>query len=113
MKRQQLFVVDEIGKMELLSKGFVSAVRGLFEAVQSQQVHLQSPLTLKLGLGVVVLATVPVARHGMHPLVEELKRRKDCQLFEVRTVVYVRAYDNCRTQDKNLVKTDQNHQFPV
>ena len=90
--------------MELLSKGFVSAVRGLFEAVQSQQ---QSPLTLRLGLGVVVLATVPVARHGVHPLVEELKRRKDCQLFEVRTVVYVRAYDNCRTQDKNLVKTDQ------
>ena len=61
-----LFVIDEIGKMELFSGKFVEAVRAVF----------QCP-------GVVVLATLPVARQKSHWLVQELRHRPDCMLFEV------------------------------
>ena len=67
--QKNLIVVDEIGKMELFSKDFVDAVKGLF----------QHP-------DVVVLATIPIARQKSHWLVEELRHRHDCQLFEVRTI---------------------------
>ena len=68
---KQLFVIDEIGKMELFSRDFIEAVRALF----------QSP-------GVVVLATIPIARQKSHWLVEELRHRPDCQLFEVGNFQY-------------------------
>ena len=65
-KAKQLFVIDEVGKMELFSRDFVEAVKALF--------HCPS---------VVVLATIPIARQKSHWLVEELRHRPDCQLFEV------------------------------
>lgn len=63
---KQLFIIDEVGKMELFSRDFVEAVKALF--------HCPS---------VVVLATIPIARQKSHWLVEELRHRPDCCLFEV------------------------------
>ena len=61
-----VLVIDEIGKMELFSKNFVEAARSAFYYKN-----------------VVVLATIPVAHNRSHWLVEELRRREDCRLFEV------------------------------
>lgn len=63
---QTLFVIDEVGKMELFSRTFVDSVRSIF----------RSPAN-------VVMATIPIARQKSHWLLEELRKRKDCKLFEV------------------------------
>lgn len=60
-------VVDEIGKMELFSQSFVSLVRELFSSPQAT-----------------ILATVPVTKQRPIPFVDELKRREDVTLIEVR-----------------------------
>ena len=65
-------VIDEIGKMELFSQPFVSAVSSLFDQQDSD---------------VIVLATIPVARHKCHWLVEEIRHRSDCLLFEVHNYI--------------------------
>ena len=68
--RDCLVVIDEIGKMELFSKSFVSSVEGLFENLSNEWR--------------VVLATIPVAGRGKsHWLLEELRHRRDCRLFQV------------------------------
>ena len=67
-----LFVVDEVGKMELFSRSFVDCVKSLFRSPKE---------------GCVVMATIPVARQKSHWLVEELRQRKDCLLFEVAKTV--------------------------
>jgi nucleoside-triphosphatase THEP1 len=68
--RNCLVVIDEIGKMELFSKSFVESVEGLFENLSNE--------------GRVVLATIPVAGRGKsHRLLEELRNRRDCRLFQV------------------------------
>ena len=60
--------------MELFSSSFVKSVQALF----SPGPHPRS------GAGsVVVLATIPIARQRSHWLVEELRCRDDCLLFEV------------------------------
>ena len=64
--RRELVVIAEIGKMELFSHQFVDAVRELFQSDK-----------------VVIMATVPVTKGRALPLVDELKQRKDCALFEV------------------------------
>jgi len=56
------WVIDEIGKMECLSQGFVTAMRGLFDA--------PAP----------VLATV--ARRG-RGLIAEVRNRRDAELWEL------------------------------
>ena len=66
-KMKRLFVVDEIGKMELFSQDFIKVVQAVFQCPD-----------------VVVLATIPVARQKSHWLVEELRQRPDCMLFEVQ-----------------------------
>ena len=68
---RDLYVVDEVGKMELFSRNFVDGVKKLFDAPRDD--------------GVIVVATIPVARQKSHWLVEELRKRKDCLLFEVFT----------------------------
>ena len=68
--RRHVIVIDEIGKMELLSHGFVNAVRNIFEQKPKDTSDL-------------VLATIPIAGHKTHWQVEELRHRKDCMLFEV------------------------------
>ena len=65
--KKRLFAIDEIGKMELFSQDFVEVVQAVFQCPD-----------------VVVLATIPVARQKSHWLVEELRQRPDCMLFEVR-----------------------------
>lgn len=72
-QRGGLVVVDEIGKMELFSRSFVDSVRGLFEQQDNT----------------VVLATIPMARRKSHWLIEELRHRPDCMLFEVGIHMYV------------------------
>lgn len=69
--KSRLLVIDEIGKMELFSQNFVDAVKRLFE----QQDNL------------VVLATIPVAKHKSHWLVEELRHHPNSQVFEV--ILYI------------------------
>ena len=68
-----LFVIDEVGKMELFSTKFVKSIQALFNPEQKPT---------ETGT-MVVLATIPVARQRSHWLVEELRRREDCLLFEV------------------------------
>ena len=63
---KQLFVVDEIADMQLFSRDFVEAVKALFHCPN-----------------VVVLAAIPIASQKSHWLVEELRHRPDCRLFEV------------------------------
>lgn len=63
---KQVLVLDEIGKMELFSKPFSTAIKRVFD-----QKNL------------VVLATVPLAKGRGLAAVEEIKRRQDCSLIEV------------------------------
>ena len=66
-----LVVIDEIGRMELFSKRFADSVKRLFENESKRA-------------GVVVLATIPVAGRGKsHWLLEQLRHRGDCRLFQV------------------------------
>lgn len=64
--KKRMFAIDEIGKMELFSQDFVEVVQTVFQCPD-----------------VVILATIPVARQKSHWLVEELRQRPDCMLFEV------------------------------
>ena len=68
--RRILHVIDEIGRMELLSERFTQAVRSLFLRGEKEE-------------NVVVFATIPVSRQRSHWLLEELSKRKDCRIFEV------------------------------
>jgi nucleoside-triphosphatase len=60
-----IVVIDEIGKMELHSKAFCSIVRDMFDQ------------------GVIVVATVPIAKGKPLLLVNEIKQRPDTMLYEV------------------------------
>ena len=64
--------------MELFSNSFVKSVQALFSSGPAHQ-----PLPRSGGDSVVVLATIPIARQRSHWLVEELRYREDCLLFEV------------------------------
>lgn len=68
---QTVFVIDEVGKMELFSREFVESVRRLFHCPAN-----------------VIMATIPVAQRKSHWLVEEIRNRKDCTLFEVHSYNY-------------------------
>lgn len=81
--KRVVLVMDEIGKMELFSRGFVERVRSLFEATS----HTSSSSASSNGRGlgnVTLLATVPVQRPQQkpHPLLAEIRQRKDCKLYE-------------------------------
>ena len=77
-------MIDEIGKMELFSSSFVKCVQSLFGS--KPHPPLPPPGFEQEGGGdsVVVLATIPIARQRSHWLVEELRHREDCLLFEVK-----------------------------
>ncbi len=79
-------VIDEVGKMELFSRKFVQSVRALFEDVNPVSSHSDPT-----HMGVVILATIPIARSGQrsHELLEMLRNRRDCLLYEVCTMVTV------------------------
>ncbi|XP_010122521.1 PREDICTED: cancer-related nucleoside-triphosphatase, partial [Chlamydotis macqueenii] len=63
---KKICVIDEIGKMELFSQAFIQAVR--------------QTLT---GSGAVVLGTIPIPKGKPLDLVEEIRSRKDVQVFNV------------------------------
>ncbi len=63
LKENKTVVIDEIGKMELFSKSFISVVEEIFEKKEK------------------ILATVPIK--DVHPFVKKLKKRKDILLIEV------------------------------
>ena len=65
--KNAVIVLDEIGKMELLSHSFCIAVRKVFEQE-----------------GVIILATVPISKGKPLQLVEEIKSRSDCILYKVQ-----------------------------
>ncbi|KAL3874533.1 hypothetical protein ACJMK2_037537 [Sinanodonta woodiana] len=61
-----IFVIDEIGKMEIFSQSFKKAVKNVMD----------SPKTT-------VLATIPVPKGRPIPFVEEVRARKDAVVFTV------------------------------
>ncbi len=63
LKDNKIVVIDEIGKMELLSDKFLVLVKKIFSEKDQ------------------ILATVPLK--NVHPFVKELKERKDILLIEV------------------------------
>ena len=63
-----MYLVDEIGKMELFSQSFIQAIRELFDVPSA-----------------IVLASVPIARQKRIPFVEEIKSRADVTLIEVQS----------------------------
>ena len=80
---KKVMVIDEVGKMELFSRGFVERVKTLFDKASS---HTPNPGGEGVGQGgVVLLATIPVHRpqQKQHWLLETIRRRKDCWLLEV------------------------------
>ncbi|XP_029986552.1 cancer-related nucleoside-triphosphatase [Sphaeramia orbicularis] len=62
---RKVFVIDEIGKMELFSKAFVQAVRRTLDSSCS------------------VLGTIPVPKGRPLGLVEEVRTRRDVKVFTV------------------------------
>ncbi|OBS68491.1 hypothetical protein A6R68_02966, partial [Neotoma lepida] len=64
--RHNVYIIDEIGKMELFSQPFIQAVRQT----------LSTP-------GTVVLGTIPVPKGKPLALVEEIRNRHDVKVFSV------------------------------
>ncbi|XP_060071749.1 cancer-related nucleoside-triphosphatase-like [Ylistrum balloti] len=62
--QHNIFVIDEIGKMELFSQTFVRVVRDLLSSANTT-----------------VIATIPIAKGRPIPLVEEVRQRSDAVLF--------------------------------
>ncbi|XP_041352439.1 cancer-related nucleoside-triphosphatase-like [Gigantopelta aegis] len=61
-----VFVIDEVGKMEMFSKSFIQAVGKTLSAAKTT-----------------VLATIPIPKGRPIPFVEEIRARKDAVVFTV------------------------------
>ncbi|XP_021364849.1 cancer-related nucleoside-triphosphatase-like [Mizuhopecten yessoensis] len=64
--QHNIFVIDEIGKMELFSQTFARLVRDLLGSENTT-----------------VIATIPIAKGRPIPLVEEVRQRSDAVLFNI------------------------------
>lgn len=64
-----MFVIDEIGKMELFSQSFIRAVRQTLD-----------------GSSFTILGTIPVPKGKPLGLVEEVRNRSDVKVFTVSTL---------------------------
>lgn len=62
-----MFIIDEIGKMELFSQTFVSMVRDILKNPKS-----------------IIIATIPVLKGRPIPFVEEIRNHTQVQVFTVR-----------------------------
>lgn len=62
----KVFVIDEIGKMELFSQSFIRAVRQTLD-----------------GSSCTVLGTIPIPKGKPLGLVEEVRSRRDVKVFTV------------------------------
>lgn len=67
---RKVFVIDEIGKMELFSQSFIRAVRQTLDS---------SSCT--------ILGTIPVPKGKPLGLVEEVRSRSDVKVFTVSTIL--------------------------
>ncbi|KAF3708424.1 Cancer-related nucleoside-triphosphatase [Channa argus] len=63
---RKVFVIDEIGKMELFSQSFIRAVRQTFESSSC-----------------IILGTIPIPKGKPLGLVEEVRSRRDVKVFTV------------------------------
>ena len=83
-----VYVIDEIGKMEMFSQRFVHEVRDLLENQRTT-----------------VLTTIPAARGKPIPFVEEIRHRTDALLFEVT------KENRDQLVDKIVQSTLQSHEY--
>lgn len=67
---RKVFVIDEIGKMELFSQSFIRAVRQTLD-----------------GSSCIVLGTIPVPKGKPLGLVEEVRSRRDVKVFTVSKIL--------------------------
>ncbi|XP_069741136.1 cancer-related nucleoside-triphosphatase [Narcine bancroftii] len=65
-KEKKLYVIDEIGKMELFSERFVQAVRQILDTT-----------------GATILGTIPVPKGKSLCLVEDIRSRRDVKIFNI------------------------------
>ncbi|XP_078398089.1 cancer-related nucleoside-triphosphatase isoform X1 [Cetorhinus maximus] len=63
---KKVYVIDEIGKMELFSEPFIQSVRQILD-----------------GVGATVLGTIPVPKGKPLGLVEEIRSRRDVKIFNI------------------------------
>lgn len=63
---RKVFVIDEIGKMELFSQPFIRAVRQILDSPRCS-----------------ILGTIPISRGKPLALVEEVRSRRDVKVFTV------------------------------
>ncbi|XP_067877067.1 cancer-related nucleoside-triphosphatase isoform X1 [Heterodontus francisci] len=63
---KKVYVIDEIGKMELFSEPFIQAVRQILD-----------------GAGATILGTIPVPKGKPLGLVEEIRSRRDVKIFNI------------------------------
>lgn len=68
-----MFIIDEIGKMELFSAMFVSMVRDILKCPTST-----------------VITTIPIPKGKPIPFVEEIRNHPQVQVFTVSINVYYR-----------------------
>lgn len=64
--RRKVFVIDEIGKMELFSQSFIRSVRQTLD-----------------GSSFTILGTIPIPKGKPLGLVEEVRNRRDVKVFTV------------------------------
>ena len=81
-KKRPVYVIDEIEKMGLFSKPFVKGIRTILR----QGPHLRLKKLREME-PLVVLATFPKVSGEAHQLINEIKSREDCALFEVNTII--------------------------
>lgn len=67
---RKVFVIDEIGKMELFSQPFIRSVRQTLD-----------------GASCTILGTIPIPKGKSLGLVEEVRSRRDVKVFTVSTIL--------------------------
>nr|XP_009862484.1 cancer-related nucleoside-triphosphatase homolog [Ciona intestinalis] len=82
---KSIFVLDEIGKMELFSSKFKTEVMKVFESK-----------------GTVILGTIPVKKGSGILFVENIRRREDVKLFEVSFANRNRLFEDILNSLKSI-----------
>ena len=82
-KKRPVYVIDEIEKMGLFSRPFVTGIRAIL-----RQGPQPRPKKLRGMEPLIVLATFPTQQSAgeTHKLINEIKSREDCVLFKVRMI---------------------------
>ncbi|XP_020382469.2 cancer-related nucleoside-triphosphatase isoform X2 [Rhincodon typus] len=88
---KKVYVIDEIGKMELFSEPFIQSVRQILD-----------------GPGGTILGTIPIPKGKPLELVEEIRSRKDVKIFNItkdnrNNIVQeiVASVQDCRELNRN------------